>query len=76
MSVPYRNPKLGNIETTRRILGRQTLGAMFGSVTDPRAYALAWVDSSQVKATGWAALSDAAERLCCSTIGIFRRSPD
>lgn len=49
MSVPYRNPKLGNIETTRRILGRQTLGAMFGSVTDPRAYALAWVDSSQVR---------------------------
>ncbi len=49
MNVPYRNRKPTNIETARRVLGPQTLGAMFGSVTDPRAYALAWVDSSLVR---------------------------
>ncbi len=49
MNVPYRNPQRSNIETARRVLGPQTLGAMFSSVTDPRAYALAWVDSSQLR---------------------------
>ncbi len=49
MNVPYRNREQGNIETTRRVLGPQTLGSMFSSITDARAYSLAWVDSSQVR---------------------------
>ena len=49
MPLPYRNRQAGNIETARRVLGPQTIGAMFSSVTDPRAYALAWVDSSLVR---------------------------
>ncbi len=48
-NISYRGRVKGDIETVRRILGRQTLSAMFSGLTDPRTYSLAWLDSSGVK---------------------------
>ncbi len=49
MDVPYRNLIKGSIEVAKKVLGPQTLGAMFSGLTEPRAYCLAWVDSAQIK---------------------------
>ncbi|HNX76363.1 MAG TPA: SpoIIE family protein phosphatase [Candidatus Rifleibacterium sp.] len=47
--ISYRNVIKGRMATARKVLGPQTISAMFNGILDPRNYSLAWLDSAKVK---------------------------